>query len=231
MADPQGLTIDQLRELVDVESHLFFPMDAPNETFKVSLQAIIDYAREAINVTPTGSFIMWPSEIVPKGYIELAGQSFNIGSFPVLGSIFPSGRLPDTRGMMLKHGVNGRATLSFEAESIKSHSHTAQQVSHRHDKGSMNIRGSIAPADGSSAGVWVGSSDWNGALGPKSSGVSVKDLSSLPNVTSYGGVDINAQNGWTGVTSTEAPKVSVNASGSQKNLVDNIAVKFIVKQE
>lgn len=217
MADPAGLTIDQLRELAALESHLFLPIDAPNETFKVTIQNIIEYARTAINVTPTGSIIMWPGESIPSGYIEVAGQSFDVGVYPVLGALFPLGKLPDTRGMILKHTSNGRSVLSFEAESVKGHTHTAQQESHSHGRGSMEISGEISGRIKSGKGAFLKSSQYNSDL---STGTGVAEVYSFL-----------ASRDWTGLTDSVSPKITVNSSGTAKNLVDNIGVKFIVKQE
>lgn len=220
MSDPQGLTIDQLRELLDVESHLFFAMDAPNETFKVPLLSVVEYARETINVTPTGSFIMWPGATVPKGYIELAGQHFSVGSFPILGAMFPNGRLPDTRGMTLKHASGGRNVLSFEAEAVKSHGHGASTTVHGSDLGRKYTN---------TAGRH--NHPFQAARSTATEGVAGRGYAGNLQITLYTQdagdhshyIDMGAH--------AHAASTSVHAFGSPKNLVDNIAVKFIVKQE
>ncbi|CAH9011968.1 putative phage tail protein [Vibrio phage 236O40-1] len=241
MADPQGLTIDQLRELVAVESHLLFAIDAPSETFNVTLQSIIEYARETINVTPTGSFIMWPGEVVPKGYIELAGQSFNVGSFPVLGSIFPSGKLIDTRGLMLKHGANNRSMLSFEAESIKGHGHAAQfngkfvpnhshNMQHTHNSLKVTAVKTVKTGGASAPNtISLPDSGWSQAIDtgtPPGTPLSIAFYTE--NRQTDGGTRVNVEESG---GHTPAGSVTINSTGSSKNLVDNIAVKFIVKQE
>lgn len=75
---------------------------------------------------PTGSPILWPTDIPPDGYGVLQGQSFDKTKYPKLAMVFPSGIFPDMRGETPKgKPASGRAILSAEADGVKSHTHTA----------------------------------------------------------------------------------------------------------
>lgn len=66
---------------------------------------------------------MWLGDVVPNTHTELDGKSFDKAQFPIMATLFPSGVLLDTRGMVLKH-INGeREVLSYEADQNKAHDH------------------------------------------------------------------------------------------------------------
>lgn len=75
---------------------------------------------------PTGAPIPWPSDAIPSGYALMQGQAFNKTSYPELAVAYPSGVIPDMRGWTIKgKPASGRAVLSQEQDSIKSHNHSA----------------------------------------------------------------------------------------------------------
>lgn len=87
--------------------------------------ALISFISESSSF-PLGSPIPWPSSTTPEGYALMQGQTFDPDKYPVLGSLFPSGVIPDMRGWTIKGTpATGRAALSLEQDGIKSHSHTA----------------------------------------------------------------------------------------------------------
>ncbi|EKC2137608.1 tail fiber protein, partial [Salmonella enterica] len=51
--------------------------------------------------------------------------SFDKAAYPLLALAYPSGIIPDLRGQTIKGAGNGRAALSYEADGIKSHAHSA----------------------------------------------------------------------------------------------------------
>lgn len=58
----------------------------------------------------------FPSTVVPFGYLIMDGQEFDTSRYPKLASMYPSGKLPDLRGVFIR-GSNdgaGRDPLSFE---------------------------------------------------------------------------------------------------------------------
>ena len=71
---------------------------------------------------PTGSPIPWPAATPPSGYLVCNGQSFNTAAYPKLASVYPSGTLPDLRGVFIRgldsgRGYDsGRAILSYESD-------------------------------------------------------------------------------------------------------------------
>lgn len=77
------------------------------------------------DLNPVGSAIAWPSDTIPAGYALMQGQSFDKAAYPLLALAYPSGIIPDLRGQTIKGAGNGRAALSYEADGIKSHTHSA----------------------------------------------------------------------------------------------------------
>ncbi|NDO81510.1 hypothetical protein CJP72_12260 [Citrobacter sp. NCU1] len=78
------------------------------------------------NSFPVGAPIPWPSDTTPLGYALMQGQAFDKSAYPLLGSAYPSGVIPDMRGQTIKgKPATGRAVLSQEQDGIKSHNHSA----------------------------------------------------------------------------------------------------------
>ncbi|EDR2522051.1 tail fiber protein [Salmonella enterica subsp. enterica serovar Java] len=77
------------------------------------------------DLNPVGSAIAWPSDTIPAGYALMQGQTFDKSAYPLLALAYPSGIIPDLRGQTIKGAGNGRAALSYEADGIKSHTHSA----------------------------------------------------------------------------------------------------------
>ncbi|MCK2993307.1 tail fiber protein, partial [Escherichia coli] len=79
---------------------------------------------------PVGAPIPWPSDTVPSGYALMQGQAFDKSAYPKLAAAYPSGVIPDMRGWTIKgKPASGRAVLSQEQDSIKSHTHSASASS------------------------------------------------------------------------------------------------------
>ncbi|EDK3294939.1 shikimate transporter [Salmonella enterica subsp. enterica serovar Poona] len=74
---------------------------------------------------PPGVPLPWPSDTIPAGYALMQGQSFDKAAYPLLALAYPSGIIPDLRRLIIKGGYVGRAVLSYEADGIKSHAHSA----------------------------------------------------------------------------------------------------------
>lgn len=78
---------------------------------------------------PPGVPLPWPSDTIPAGYALMQGQSFDKAAYPLLALAYPSGIIPDLRRLIIKGGYVGRAVLSYEADGIKSHAHSASASS------------------------------------------------------------------------------------------------------
>lgn len=81
------------------------------------------------DLNPVGAAIAWPSDNIPAGYALMQGQSFDKSAYPLLAIAYPSGIIPDLRRLIIKGCYVGRAVLSYEADSIKSHTHSASASS------------------------------------------------------------------------------------------------------
>lgn len=214
-------TITDLRNLDVLASSLLFAADSDTETFNITLSALYDYILDRKGDIETGVIEMYMGETIPSTHTELDGKSFDVLVYPKMGALFPNGVLPDTRGMILKHAPSGRSVLSFEAEAIKSHSHTASS-----DITDLGWKTTTFDGDHGHGLSVIGSST------AVTTAIN-RDFATLnmDNDTETSmGVQVagNHQHGvFIGVHNHQ---VTVNASGSAKNLVDNIAVKFIIKK-
>ncbi|KHN51040.1 hypothetical protein OI69_12795 [Pectobacterium fontis] len=71
----------------------------------------------------------FPGATAPLGWLKCNGQVFDKAKYPVLGSRYPTGKLPDLRGEFIRgwddvRGVDsGRALLSGQGHAIQSHAH------------------------------------------------------------------------------------------------------------
>lgn len=84
---------------------------------------------DIVSSYPIGAPIPWPTDTPPEGYAIMEGQTFDVGLYPKLAAVYPSGSLPDMRGQTIKGKPSGRAVLSTEADGVKSHSHSASASS------------------------------------------------------------------------------------------------------
>lgn len=75
-------------------------------------------------LSPVGSPIPWPGDVLPAGYALMQGQTFDKAKYPKLAIAYPGGVIPDMRGWMIKgKPASGRNILSQEQDGIKSHTH------------------------------------------------------------------------------------------------------------
>ncbi|MEB5981805.1 shufflon system plasmid conjugative transfer pilus tip adhesin PilV [Enterobacter vonholyi] len=80
---------------------------------------------------PVGTIAIWGSTAIPAGWLECNGQAFSTTAFSELASYYPSGRVPDFRGVFLRgldRGLgrdpdSGRGLLSIQSDEFKKHRH------------------------------------------------------------------------------------------------------------
>ncbi|EGL2601521.1 tail fiber protein [Salmonella enterica] len=180
---------------------------------------------------PPGVPLPWPSDAIPAGYALMQGQSFDKSAYPLLALAYPSGIIPDLRRLIIKGGYVGRAVLSYEADGIKSHTHSASASSadlgtkytssfDYGTKGSNTTGGHNHSAGGQYGGDSIGGkirvqrdgnnqlTSWNGDhahttyIGPHSHSVYI---------------------------GSHSHSVTVSAAGNAENTVRNIAFNYIVR--
>ena len=77
------------------------------------------------NYIPVGIPLPWPSTKPPAGWFECNGSTFDKNQFPKLAAAYPSGKLPDLRGVFIRGLDNGaeldpnRGILSFQDDAIR----------------------------------------------------------------------------------------------------------------
>lgn len=209
-------TITDLRNLDVLASSLLFAVDSDTETFNITLSALYDYVLDRKGDIETGVIEMYMGAIIPSTHTELDGKSFDVLVYPKMGALFPSGVLPDTRGMILKHAPDGRSVLSFEAGAIKSHTHTG--VIQNTDLGTKT-----AGSAGDHTHNFRTSSS-------ESAGSRTQPVGRYVNNAGTGATLSAGAHTHSVVMGSHSHEITINASGSTKNLVDNIAVKFIIKK-
>lgn len=82
---------------------------------------------------PVGTIAIWGAINIPYGWLECNGQSFNTSVYPELAKYYPSGNVPDFRGVFLRgldRGVgrdtdSGRRVLSYQEDTLQNHTHIA----------------------------------------------------------------------------------------------------------
>ncbi|EDR6292880.1 tail fiber protein [Salmonella enterica] len=180
---------------------------------------------------PVGAPIPWPSDNIPAGYALMQGQAFDKSAYPKLAMAYPSGIIPDLRRLIIKGGYVGRAVLSYEADGIKSHTHSASASSA--DLGTKYT---------SSFDYGWKSSNTTGAHNHSAGGVYGGDsIGGRSRVQHDGNNQLTSLNGDHAHTTYIGPHshsvyigshthdVTVYAAGNAENTVRNIAFNYIVR--
>lgn len=180
---------------------------------------------------PPGVPLPWPSDTIPAGYALMQGQSFDKAAYPLLALAYPSGIIPDLRRLIIKGGYVGRAVLSYEADGIKSHTHSASASS-------TNLGTKYT----SSFDYGWKSSNTTGAHNHSAGGVYGGDsIGGKSRVQHDGNNQLTSLNGDHAHTTYIGPHehsvyigshthdVTVSAVGNAENTVRNIAFNYIVR--
>ncbi|MFN1150048.1 phage tail protein, partial [Serratia liquefaciens] len=129
LADPEGLFLQKAQNLADLQNkaegrkNLELGTAATKDIgITTNTVAAGDDSRFLAGL-PTGVPLPWPADTPPTGYMVMRGQEFNKAQYPQLAIAYPSGKVPDMRGLMIKHPSQGRNLLSTEDDGIKSHTH------------------------------------------------------------------------------------------------------------
>ncbi|MBI0004924.1 tail fiber protein [Gilliamella sp. W8126] len=77
------------------------------------------------NYLPVGIPQPWPTNKPPAGWFECNGSTFDKNKFPKLANVYPSGKLPDLRGVFIRGLDTGsgldpnRGILSYQGDAIR----------------------------------------------------------------------------------------------------------------
>ncbi|KFC80547.1 phage tail protein [Buttiauxella agrestis] len=206
---------------------------------------------------PVGAPIPWPSDTPPAGYAFLHGQGFDKAAYPQLAQVYPSGVLPDLRGMTLKGKPEGRGVLSYEEDGIKSHAHTASasetdlgtKAVSQFDYGSKQATSFDYGTKSTTEGGWHAHNfrycstsayrDTPGTgLGMHASNISWAAGDRIDGSGNHAhSVGIGAHDHWvaigahnhTVVMGAHGHAITVNATGNAENTVKNTAINYIVR--
>ena len=77
------------------------------------------------NYIPVGIPLPWPTNRLPAGWLECNGSAFDKSKFTKLAAVYPSGKLPDLRGLFIRGKDNSRGLdpnrdiLSYQDDAIR----------------------------------------------------------------------------------------------------------------
>lgn len=170
-------------------------------------------------ITPAGVPLPWPGSSPPAGFIFMLGQSFNTAAYPLLAQAYPSGTLPDMRGLTILGKPDDRQPLSWAEGQVKNHGHGGEVLGT--DLGSKETAASGAyqlkmrsyPSNTSLDGGTSDRHTFNQTGGFADYGL----IEPIPNHTHW------VTLGWHG------HGLRIDAFGAAKNTVDNIAFNYIVR--
>lgn len=95
----------------------------------VRITSLINLGLGEGSALPVGVPIPWPSATLPAGYLKCNGAQFSLAQYPKLAIAYPSGTLPDLRGVFIRgwddgRGIDsGRTILSYAADKLRKHTH------------------------------------------------------------------------------------------------------------
>lgn len=95
---------------------------------------------------PAGSPIPWPTTVAPSGWLICNGQAFNKATYPNLAIAYPSGFLPDLRGVFIRGWDNGRGLdagrglLTYQADQSNMTLNTGGRLEGHHNGMEHNYR-------------------------------------------------------------------------------------------
>ena len=97
-----------------------------SKDFSGNILSCLSGAWQPIGDQP-GTIKMWGTVSAPQGWLELNGQAFDKTQNPILGALYPSGRVPDLRGQFVRawdHGAgidsdSSRGILSTQGDAIR----------------------------------------------------------------------------------------------------------------
>ncbi|MGI5672827.1 phage tail protein [Escherichia coli] len=76
---------------------------------KTSTQGVLDYLGLGEgSALPVGVPIPWPSATPPGGWLKCNGATFDKAKYPQLAKVYPTGKLPDLRGVFIRGWDDGR---------------------------------------------------------------------------------------------------------------------------
>ncbi|MID24345.1 hypothetical protein EO50_28335 [Salmonella enterica] len=162
----------------------------------------------------------------------MQGQAFDKSAYPKLAIAYPSGIIPDLRRLIIKGGYVGRAVLSYEADGIKSHTHSASASSA--DLGTKYT----SSFDYGSKGSDTNGEHVHGVRGEDSGSSGSSFGRGNGNVRGIDGIlpaGNHAHTTWIGPHShsvyigSHSHSVTVSAAGNAENTVRNIAFNYIVR--
>lgn len=254
----QGATIDIQTENKNILAEAKMTPDASkNNQLVTAIKAIATAIANTATASaiPPGVPFPWPLDTPPAGYALMQGQTFDTAKYPKLATAYPSGKLPDLRGWIIKgKPESGRAVLSVEQDGIKSHAHTAsvsnadlgRKMTSAFDYGSkqtttFDYGGKGTDAQGAHSHAfpynpWQGDANGGLSAGQRTSGAWTVDRSDTQGNHGHT-VYIGPHDHWVGIgvhnhyidMGAHGHSATIDATGNAENTVKNIAFNYIVR--
>nr|WP_254048863.1 phage tail protein [Gilliamella sp. N-G2] len=118
----KGWSVEKLAVVQGKTPRVFYRCSNPD--FKQPFYEVITTANVS-NYIPVGVPLPYPTNKPPSGWLECNGSWFDKNQFPKLAAAYPSGSLPDLRGVFIRGKDNGRgldpnrAILSYQDDAIR----------------------------------------------------------------------------------------------------------------
>jgi hypothetical protein len=74
-------------------------------------------------IIPVGTPLPWPTDIAPPYFALMKGQTFDPLLYPKLAIAYPTGIIPDMRGLAIVGAKDGELLTSYETDAVKNHGH------------------------------------------------------------------------------------------------------------
>lgn len=177
---------------------------------------------------PVGTISEYIGASAPFGWAICNGASFDKSVYKELFTLLQSDKLPNLTGMVLK-GLKPTGTiLSYEPQQVGQHTHPAtveKDGAHKHKIGSIRLLGKITQI-----GVY-GTPTASGVFSFTNTGAKQMQTGGDLTMVNYD-LNYDVSKGWTGEmqsTGEHTHNITVTPLKSKDNLVDNVAINFIIK--
>lgn len=106
--DYQGATRSLQNEIISILTDRgITPNESSVNQLLLAINALISSYGNTNNV-PVGVPLPYPLATLPANHLVMNGATFSTSAYPLLAAVYPSGTLPDMRGMFIRGWDNGR---------------------------------------------------------------------------------------------------------------------------
>jgi hypothetical protein len=176
----------------------------------------------AAKICPVGVPMPWPTDVAPAGFAIFKGQAFDKVANPETAKAYPSGILPDMRGLSIVGKGDGELILAYEEGQVKEHGHAGSSI------GSTDLGSKTAASAGSHAHTVNGQNRFLGDANKDAVFDAYSTRGSNNDANWYGMPNAGAHTHSVSIGS-HAHSVAIALFGATKNTIDNRKFNWIVR--